>query len=138
MDEPSPSHSEQWRPRILRLRMRARKAAPFASGVLAALLAVLLYSRLVPAPRPLTPQEVNEAVAQALASATPPPPFSAPPRFSPPPPPRSPPPPPPPEGETRAPPAPPPPPPPPPLSGPPGLPAPPLSVNPGGPRKWAE
>ncbi|HLE05212.1 MAG TPA: trypsin-like peptidase domain-containing protein [Anaerolineales bacterium] len=77
MDEPSPSHSEQWRPRILRLRMRARKAAPFASGVLAALLAVLLYSRLVPAPRPLTPQEVNEAVAQALASATPPPTFSA-------------------------------------------------------------
>jgi len=40
-------------------------------------LAVLLYSRLVPAPRPLTPQEVNEAVAQALASATPPPTFSA-------------------------------------------------------------
>ena len=77
MDEPSPSHSEQWRTRILRLRTRARKSAPFASGVLAALLAVLLYSRLVPAPRPLTPQEVNEAVAQALASATPPPTFSA-------------------------------------------------------------
>ena len=77
MDDPLPSHSEPRRMRFLRLKRRVRKAAPFASGVLAALLAVLAYARLVPAPRPLTPQEVNEAVAQALASATPPPTFSA-------------------------------------------------------------
>ena len=60
-----------------RLRTRIRSAAPFASGVFAALVALLLYNILVPAPQPLTTREVNDSVAQALASATPPPAFSA-------------------------------------------------------------
>jgi len=50
---------------------------PFASGVLSALAALLLYNLMFPAPHPLTTREVNEAVAQALASATPRPAFSA-------------------------------------------------------------
>jgi S1-C subfamily serine protease len=50
---------------------------PFASGVLAALVALLLYSVFVPSPTPLTTREVNDTVAQALASATPPPAYSA-------------------------------------------------------------
>jgi S1-C subfamily serine protease len=54
-----------------------RRAAPFVSGVLAALVALLLYNAIVPAPQPLTQQEVDDTVAKAMASATPPPAYSA-------------------------------------------------------------
>lgn len=66
-----------WRPRLQRLRTYSRSAAPFAAGVLAALVALLLYNVLVPNPPPLTRREVNDTIIQALASATPPPAFSA-------------------------------------------------------------
>ncbi len=49
---------------------------PFASGVLAALVALLLYNALVPAPHQVTPREVKDTVAQVMASATPPPAYS--------------------------------------------------------------
>jgi len=39
-------------------------------------MAVLLYNLLFPAPTPLTTNQVNEAIAQAMASATPPPAYS--------------------------------------------------------------
>jgi S1-C subfamily serine protease len=45
--------------------------------VIAALVALLLYNVLVPAPHQLTTREVSDTVAQVLASATPAPPFSA-------------------------------------------------------------
>src|SRR3990172_51640 len=77
MSEPSASRSELWRRRLQRLGTRARRAAPVASGVLAAPPARPLYNVFVPAPHPLTTREVNDAIAQALASATPPPAFSA-------------------------------------------------------------
>ncbi len=48
----------------------------FVAGIVAALLALVLYRVLVPAPQPLTTQQVNDAVAHAMASATPPPAFS--------------------------------------------------------------
>jgi S1-C subfamily serine protease len=44
--------------------------------VAAAFTALLLYNLLFPGPHPLTAREVNDTVAQALASATPPPAFS--------------------------------------------------------------
>jgi S1-C subfamily serine protease len=50
---------------------------PFVLGVLAALAALMLYNVLFPGPHQLTTQEVNDAVAQALASATPEPAFSS-------------------------------------------------------------
>jgi S1-C subfamily serine protease len=77
MSELSASPAELWRGRWHRLRTYARSAAPFAAGVTAALVALLLYSFLFPAPTQLTTREVNDTVAQALASATPPPAFSA-------------------------------------------------------------
>jgi S1-C subfamily serine protease len=77
MSEPSASRTELWRRRLQRLRAQLRRAAPFASGVLAALLALLVYNILLPAPRPLTLREVNDTVAQVLASATPAPAYSA-------------------------------------------------------------
>ncbi|HJZ48165.1 MAG TPA: trypsin-like peptidase domain-containing protein [Roseiflexaceae bacterium] len=77
MSEPSASRSELWRRRLQRFRTRARGAVPFAAGVAAALIALLLHSLLFPAARPMTAREINESVAQAMASATPAPAYSA-------------------------------------------------------------
>jgi S1-C subfamily serine protease len=76
MDEPSISRSERWRQRLQRIRAGVRRMVPFASGVLAALVALLLYNALVPAPQPLTTRQVKDTVAQVMASATPPPAYS--------------------------------------------------------------
>src|SRR5262245_30643568 len=64
MNEPSASGSELWRGRLQRLRTPARRALPFASGVLAALVAILLYKVLVPGPHQLTTSEIHDTVAQ--------------------------------------------------------------------------
>lgn len=77
MNQPTTTRLERWRSRLARGRALARKAAPFASGVLAALVALLLYGLLFPAPQPLTAGQVNESIAQAMASATPPAAYSA-------------------------------------------------------------
>ncbi|MDQ5854499.1 MAG: hypothetical protein M3380_21000, partial [Chloroflexota bacterium] len=77
LSEPPASRSDLWRRRLQRLRTRARSGLPFASGVFAALVALLLYQVLVPDPPQLTARDVNDSVAQALASATPPPAFAA-------------------------------------------------------------
>ncbi len=75
-DQPPTSRLDVWRSRFRRLRAAVRRAVPFASGVLAALVALLLYNTLFPAQRPLTTTEVKQTVAQAMASATPPPAYS--------------------------------------------------------------
>jgi S1-C subfamily serine protease len=68
---------QPWAERLQRLASRARGALLFAAGVGAALLAILLYELATPdAPR-LTMSQVNDTVAQAMASATPQPPLSA-------------------------------------------------------------
>lgn len=77
MSEPSAVSTERWRQRWQRLRLYIRRAAPFVSGVLAALTALLLYHILFPDPPPLTTREVNNTITEVLASATPPPSFSA-------------------------------------------------------------
>jgi S1-C subfamily serine protease len=67
---------EVWRQRLLRLRARIRSGVPFVLGVVAALIAFLLYGVLTPAPHQLTAREVSDTVANAMASATPRPAFS--------------------------------------------------------------
>jgi len=76
-NEPTDSHQEPDRSRFNRFRRKIRSAIPFASGVIAALLALLLYNFLNPGPQALTMLDVNNTIAQALASATPPPAYSA-------------------------------------------------------------
>ena len=77
MSEPSASRLEPWRKRLQHVRAGVKRAAPFASGVLVVLAALLLYNVLFPSPQALTARQVNDTVAQALSSATPPPAFSA-------------------------------------------------------------
>ena len=77
MGEPFASQAELWRQRLQRLRTHARSGVPFASGVLVMLVALLLYNVVVPDRPQLTAREVNDSIAQALASATPPAAFSA-------------------------------------------------------------
>jgi S1-C subfamily serine protease len=60
-----------------RLAPRLRRATPFVSGAVVALLAVLLYGALVPGRPVLSQQDIDDTVANALASVTPPPAFSA-------------------------------------------------------------
>jgi S1-C subfamily serine protease len=77
MSESSTTQLALWRQRLQHYRTRARSVVPFAAGVLAAFVALLLYNVFFPPPPPLTVREVNDSIAQAFASATPPPAFSA-------------------------------------------------------------
>jgi S1-C subfamily serine protease len=77
MTDPSTSQLELWRQRWQHIRGRAWSAAPFASGVFAALGALLLYNLLFPGDPPLTTRDVDDSIVQALASVTPAPAYSA-------------------------------------------------------------
>ncbi len=66
----------KWRSHLTGVRARVRRGFPFVSGVLATLVALLLYNTLTPGAKPLTQRDVNETVKLAMASATPRPPYS--------------------------------------------------------------
>jgi S1-C subfamily serine protease len=76
MDEPIISRSERWRRRGRRLLHAILKTAPFVGGVLATLVALLIYRAAYPPPLPLTNNQVSTLAAQTMASATPAPAFS--------------------------------------------------------------
>lgn len=57
--------------------LKARGLFTFAAGISAALLGLLIFNALKPPPKPLTLKQVNAAVAEAMASATPAPAYSA-------------------------------------------------------------
>ncbi len=76
MREPSDPKFDS-RGRTRELLARVRPAVPFASGVMAAFVAFLLYNLFFIKPNQLTARDVNETVAQAMASATPLPAYSA-------------------------------------------------------------
>jgi len=76
LDQIPVSRTGEWRRRGLRLLIILRRGLPFALGVAAAFLAILLYNRFTPQPQELTIQDVQNSVAQAMASATPPPAYS--------------------------------------------------------------
>ncbi|HET9522423.1 MAG TPA: trypsin-like peptidase domain-containing protein [Candidatus Limnocylindrales bacterium] len=63
-------------PRSRNLRARLAASRPVVVGAVLTLAGVLVYGQLVPAGRPLTDQDVDDRVAEALASVTPPPAFS--------------------------------------------------------------
>jgi S1-C subfamily serine protease len=59
------------RARLPGVRARIRKSAPFASGIVAALIAVWVYGLLNPGPLAITRNDVKDTVQQTLASQTP-------------------------------------------------------------------
>jgi S1-C subfamily serine protease len=73
----NPTGPNKLRTRLNQYLRRLKSALPFVYGVSSALLALLLFNFLFPKTEPMTVQEVNDAVAVALASATPPPAYSA-------------------------------------------------------------
>ena len=75
MNEPNVSDNKPAGNRMQRLRERLRGMLPFASGVLATLLALFLYNFLFSATQ-ITSTEVSDAIANAMASATPRPAYS--------------------------------------------------------------
>ena len=58
-------------PHLGRFRTPARWASVFSLGVAAALVAMTLYGSIAPGSKPMTPQDVNARISQALASVTP-------------------------------------------------------------------
>ena len=76
MAEESPATGSDSPRRLIGVRSRVGRLAPFLVGALVAFVAVLLYGALVPGPSPLTQRQVDESVADALASVTPAPAFS--------------------------------------------------------------
>ena len=64
------------RERLQLLRKRAKGAIGFASGVAAALVALLLYNAIAPGPKPITQKDVKDTVVHTMASATVPPAYS--------------------------------------------------------------
>jgi S1-C subfamily serine protease len=76
MIEDPVSRSEIWKNRWRRFITTVKRTVPFLAGMLAALAALFVYNILVPGPHIPTASEVNDTVAQALASTTPPPAYS--------------------------------------------------------------
>jgi S1-C subfamily serine protease len=72
---PPPNRLSAGRFRATRVRSGLRRAGVFGGGVVAALVAILLYGALVPQ-HPLTSSDVADEIASALASVTPAPPDS--------------------------------------------------------------
>ncbi len=67
---PAPARGTRNRRRD-RLRASLPRTALFGAGVVAAFVAIAIYGLLAPGPRPLTAQDVQTGVQQALASMTP-------------------------------------------------------------------
>jgi S1-C subfamily serine protease len=75
---PSPtSDTRGWSDRIQRLRFLGGRALAFAIIIISAFLGVLLFNYFFPAPIPLSQNEIDESISQAMASATPAPAYSA-------------------------------------------------------------
>jgi S1-C subfamily serine protease len=77
LNEPIEQDPEPVPSRLKLFGKRIRSAVPFISGVFAALLALILYNFFFPGPHQLTVLDVNNTIAQVMASATPPPAYSA-------------------------------------------------------------
>ncbi|MDX1524159.1 MAG: hypothetical protein R3264_21190, partial [Anaerolineae bacterium] len=71
------SDSQSWADRRQRLRQVTLHTWAFPVGIVAALLGLLLYNTLYPSPLPLSQNDVDDSIAQVIASVTPPPAYSA-------------------------------------------------------------
>ncbi len=77
MQEPNTKRSFKLRVQPQRIGAFLRKIAPFVACVLVTLLAVFAFNVFNPGPKPLSQKELDQRIAQVMASATPPPALSA-------------------------------------------------------------
>ncbi len=70
------SQPTRWQTGLQRARGLVKRTAPFAAGVLSALLALVLYNTLFPGPAALSARDAAEIAANVMASATPVPAYS--------------------------------------------------------------
>ena len=77
MSESSESTIERLKGRMKNTASFLRRGLPFASGVFATLVAILIYHFVLVLPNQLTTEDVNASVVQVMASATAPPAYSA-------------------------------------------------------------
>ena len=71
------AYATLWQSRLQRLRPPARRVLPFVITALVTLTLVWLYDLLTPPPTPLSLTDVDGAIVEAMASATPEPAYSA-------------------------------------------------------------
>ncbi len=67
------TRGERLRERLGSVRKFMRAALPFSAGVLAALIALILYRAMFPPPIPVTAEQIEDTVGMVMASATAPP-----------------------------------------------------------------
>lgn len=77
MHDPTALQPKLWRQCLQLLRLHSRSVGLFVGGMVTVFITLLLYNALFPTPLPLTTQEMNASIAQALASVTPAPAYSA-------------------------------------------------------------
>lgn len=71
------TRSERWQQRRRRLAEPLRNLTMVGAGIVIAVAALFVYDTVNPGPARLTAADVNQAIANAMASATPPPPIAA-------------------------------------------------------------
>jgi S1-C subfamily serine protease len=76
-EAPAPDPKTRTRALLRRLRGWVRKSLPFIAGIAVTFAAFSLYDLATPPPRPITQQDVDTAIANAIASVTPRPAYSA-------------------------------------------------------------
>ena len=68
---------DRWKFRLKRIRQGGRRIFPFVSSTLAAVIIILLYNLTIPTKPQITQRDVDNSIAEAMASATPRPALSA-------------------------------------------------------------
>lgn len=77
MSESSETTIQRWQGRMKNIASLLRRGLPFAMGVFATLVVLLIYHFVIVQPSQLSADDVNASVASAMASATPPPAYSS-------------------------------------------------------------
>lgn len=77
MSESSETTIQRWQGRMKNIASLLRRGLPFATGVFATLVVLLIYHFVIVQPSQLSADDVNASVASAMASATPPPAYSS-------------------------------------------------------------
>src|SRR5436309_3241138 len=77
MQEPKPGRFIKLRVQTDRAAALVKKLAPFIACILVTLLAVFVFNVANPGPKPLSNKDLDQRIAQVMASATPPPAISA-------------------------------------------------------------